>query len=606
MGPTAAAAANHHGHHGHRRRRKHPQYYRINFPFLSRFRIQIPSRIHSIPSLLQFIGDLFMYVLGPVLVVIVFALLGSLSYVFFTVVIPLLCCHRQEGPLQKEGQEQHANQQQGRNEMDLDLELLRETGRIHSSFYALMHETFVLFILFNIIFNYVLCVTTTNHHLTKQYQAVVKKLAQVTHFSYPESDVQKEEWREEYRQGILQRSREIRQRNSSNNIINNNHDSRNEVNMRGRYSNTTTSFDVDVESAQGANANATKTTQQTHQTQQTTSKRPWMLLGPHDWGYCEKSNQPKPPRSHFDFCTRSLVLNMDHYCPWMFNVVGYFNYRYFMNFLIYVSIGMVYGSIMTFQLFFSFDSLEYHEQIVMNRQMQLDAYNLTMSHDWNETLSGANHEMNPLYHPTHDHHTHRHHGPNNNNNSNIKSNKNGMKLPKFHYSSVKHLLPGIPTPNERLPICFSFMMCTAVGIAVLALTSFHIYLICTSQTTIEFHGNMMKRRIAKENGEIWYNPYRLGLKRNIEQVWGRIVIKDEKGYHLGGGGSSSSGIVGITRSSSKWRLYKLRLRQCIVFFGLLLPSTREPEFLPVPIKGENGRRKKVVLSRRQEPIEDLV
>jgi len=26
----------------------------------------------------------------------------------------------------------------------------------------------------------------------------------------------------------------------------------------------------------------------------------------------------KPPRSHFDSITQRLVLNMDHFCPWVF------------------------------------------------------------------------------------------------------------------------------------------------------------------------------------------------------------------------------------------------------------------------------------------------
>jgi hypothetical protein len=45
----------------------------------------------------------------------------------------------------------------------------------------------------------------------------------------------------------------------------------------------------------------------------------WMLMGPQEWGFCPYSNQPKPPRSHYDHVTKTLVLNMDHFCPWMFN-----------------------------------------------------------------------------------------------------------------------------------------------------------------------------------------------------------------------------------------------------------------------------------------------
>ena len=32
------------------------------------------------------------------------------------------------------------------------------------------------------------------------------------------------------------------------------------------------------------------------------------------------------------------MLNMDHYCPWMFNVVGYRNYHYFWRTLLFTSL----------------------------------------------------------------------------------------------------------------------------------------------------------------------------------------------------------------------------------------------------------------------------
>jgi hypothetical protein len=40
---------------------------------------------------------------------------------------------------------------------------------------------------------------------------------------------------------------------------------------------------------------------------------------------CPKTDMYRPPRSHFDSITRRVVLNMDHFCPWVCNTVGYFN-----------------------------------------------------------------------------------------------------------------------------------------------------------------------------------------------------------------------------------------------------------------------------------------
>jgi len=256
---------------------------------------------------------------------------------------------------------------------------------------------------------------------------------------------------------------------------------------------------------------------------------------------------------------------MDHYCPWMFNVVGYFNYRYFCNFLIYVSTGMIYGTILTFQFFMKVDSTDYFEQISQSRQLIAGEYNNTgIVIDEQQVLGHHAHigtnSSNDLGHV---HHAH-----------------------KFHYSQVKHLIPNTPTPYERMPICFSFMMCLAVGCAVTILLGFHIYLIISGQTTIEFHGNMMKRRIAKECGVVWYNPYNLGWKRNLEQVWGSISI--HRPPSIVDDGSDSDVEEGRSRYKEVW----LFLRQSIAFLILLLPSTREPEFLPVPMKGEIGKRKK--------------
>ena len=179
----------------------------------------------------------------------------------------------------------------------------------------------------------------------------------------------------------------------------------------------------------------------------------------------------------------------------------------------------------------------------------------------------------------------------------------------------------------------------------------------TSQTTIEFHGNMMKRRMAQEHGNVWQNPYNLGMRRNLEQVWGSLGVDHYSGIGSGGCCTRSMHVMGdyhnvrqdncdgVTegicnvnsngghynndddndvddedddgkrkkryRNSSccfcsKWRRIApsiiFRLKLCLSFFILLLPSTREPEFLPVPMKGETGKRWK----QSNDFAEDLV
>jgi palmitoyltransferase len=91
--------------------------------------------------------------------------------------------------------------------------------------------------------------------------------------------------------------------------------------------------------------------------------------------------------------------------------VGYLNYRYFVNFLIYVCIGMLYGAILSVR---SFLSMSFRPKAV--------------SAVWR------------------------------------------------------------PQRGDETAVAFSFMLCLSVGLAVACLGGFHLYLLLTAQTTIEFHG----------------------------------------------------------------------------------------------------------------------
>ena len=50
---------------------------------------------------------------------------------------------------------------------------------------------------------------------------------------------------------------------------------------------------------------------------------------------CAKSGLYKPPRSHYCSVTGRLTLNMDHFCPWVVNTVGFYNRKFFVLFLFY-------------------------------------------------------------------------------------------------------------------------------------------------------------------------------------------------------------------------------------------------------------------------------
>ena len=130
----------------------------------------------------------------------------------------------------------------------------------------------------------------------------------------------------------------------------------------------------------------------------------------------------------------------------------------------------------------------------------------------------------------------------------------------------KRIHPYTPITSERVPLSLGFMLCLAVGIAVAFLGGFHIYLVLSGQTTIEFHGNFIRKAKAKKVGQKYRNPYDMGWKRNLQQVYGDY--------------------------DGRWSM----------LMAVLIPSRREPDFLPLPIGGEEGKRKHL---RRQRPEKDV-
>jgi hypothetical protein len=148
--------------------------------------------------------------------------------------------------------------------------------------------------------------------------------------------------------------------------------------------------------------------------------------------------------------------------------------------------------------------------------------------------------------------------------------------------------PMMPLRSEKVYITLSFMLCVAVGIALLGLGGFHMYLVSTGQTTIEFHGNWPKRRRRaveaaatttthvssssstttnkhSRKNEKWQNPYSRGtILANWQQVYGISSLPFLQWFRCG-------------YNAHSW----INLLWCI-----MVPHHGLPHFLPVPIPGQ--------------------
>ena len=249
-----------------------------------------------------------MYLLGPILILLASAIIFGLTHTFFYVMLPMLA-----SPVDPQIAKEAAAK--GLEEMPV----VYTTG-------IYMHMVFVFFLLVNVLHNYVLCVTTRNNG--PAFDRVVRELAEVTDFQYPETEEERVESKRAYEQKMIAKGRARRDMARQR---------RQEANMAAAMTNQ--------QEMQNGNGSVTASIDFGNGVSSTTAPAPkpapappipampaWMLMGASDWGWCQKSNQPKPPRSHFDHVTKNLVLNMDHYCPWMFNTIEYLNYRYFATF----------------------------------------------------------------------------------------------------------------------------------------------------------------------------------------------------------------------------------------------------------------------------------
>mmetsp|Transcript_103094 Transcript_103094/g.222590 ORF Transcript_103094/g.222590 Transcript_103094/m.222590 type:complete len:335 (+) Transcript_103094:168-1172(+) len=73
---------------------------------------------------------------------------------------------------------------------------------------------------------------------------------------------------------------------------------------------------------------------------------------------------------------------------------------------------------------------------------------------------------------------------------------------------------------QRQCVTLSWIVAVCIFFALSFLGGFHLYLVLTNQTTIEFRANMGNRERARGRGELWRNPYDLGRRRNFQQVFG--------------------------------------------------------------------------------------
>jgi hypothetical protein len=244
---------------------------------LWRLRFQFPPRLQdALLTCLTTVTDGAIYLIGPILICFALVIASGLSYTFFAVLLPMLKRAWSKSP--------------------------------SYMYYGILglHIGYVIFILVNVLYNYFFCVVTPNKG--KAYERVVRELADATGFQYPEFPDEVKQFKRDYEDLMILRMERRRARAAASNQPSNIH--------TAVPSGAASSDTVTQRRAGGAEASSAPAAEPPRPS---LPKGGWRLMGPQEWGFCPYSNQPKPPRSHYDHVTKTLVLNMDHFCPWMFN-----------------------------------------------------------------------------------------------------------------------------------------------------------------------------------------------------------------------------------------------------------------------------------------------
>lgn len=199
---------------------------------------------------------------------------------------------------------------------------------------------------------------------------------------------------------------------------------------------------------------------------------------------CRKCGGPKPPRTHHCHVCNACVLKMDHHCPWLNNCVGWRNYPYFVRLLVYMWAGCTFAAVLAAWPFWNGSGSSGSKW-----QAAQDAV----------ALSNAA-------------------APPGESDADASVRKRAVMLAAHAAAAASS--SGFFTTDSRMQL--TFIICLSVGIAVGGLMSWHLYLVSTNQTSIEFMANR-SAAAAGRNGlraSVFRNRFDLGWRRNWESVFG--------------------------------------------------------------------------------------
>ena len=68
-------------------------------------------------------------------------------------------------------------------------------------------------------------------------------------------------------------------------------------------------------------------------------------------------------------------------------------------------------------------------------------------------------------------------------------------------------------------VTFVMVLCASVGVTMTGFLGWHLYLVATNQTTIEFQFNKLRMLTERGTGKLAINEYDVGVRNNFDQLF---------------------------------------------------------------------------------------
>ena len=218
------------------------------------------------------IMDVAMKILGPFLLLVAATIIYFLLYEFYHLVLPLL---------------DHAK----------------------FSFWWTFHNAMVLFLITNVLYNYVLCVTCK--HGGERYQRALHELARKTNYEMPETEEDVVRIERRYEEKIMREHRQREQRKEEQRRKEQNYDADTDTDDEENKNNNDNS-NSDNNGNNNNNSNHNHNHNHNNNNKHNNSEAPapaagWSSQGRTEWSFCRRTKAPKAPRSHYDHVTKQQV-----------------------------------------------------------------------------------------------------------------------------------------------------------------------------------------------------------------------------------------------------------------------------------------------------------